>query len=240
MVSSGRPLLNVVSVQGMPIFQQLQMEEALLRAGAENWCLINSGTSPAIVMGMLGNVDEDVARKEIPILRRFSGGGTVVVDEDTVFFTLIVEGHDLQCAMTPVDVMAWTGQLLAPAFIPQMLCVEAQDYVVEGLKVGGNAQSFSRGRVVHHTSFLWSWKEERMDLLTIPKRQPHYRQGRGHGAFCNRLSKYFGSREAFVDALRGCLNASFDCRPGDWRKIGDAMQRPHRKMLQVVGCLVRP
>ena len=28
----------------------------------------------------------------IPLIKRFSGGGTVVVDQDTVFATLVMEG----------------------------------------------------------------------------------------------------------------------------------------------------
>ena len=39
----------------IPILQQLQLEEALLRADSSNWCIINDGTpAPAIVMGISG------------------------------------------------------------------------------------------------------------------------------------------------------------------------------------------
>lgn len=228
------PLLNIMTVQGMPIFQQLKLEEALFRAGSGNWCLINNGTQPAVVMGMLGKVEEDVEGGKLPVIRRFSGGGTVVVDEDTIFFTLILEGQDLQCPKTPSDLMAWSGQLLAPAFMPRKLHVEEQDYVLDGLKIGGNAQSINRRRVVHHTSFLWSWEKERMALLKIPKRQPKYRQNRPHEMFCNRLSRYFASKDELIESLMICLRAQFHCQDGDLVEIEDVMQRPHRKVVHQV------
>ena len=46
---------NILRLRGHPILQQLQLEEALLRADKANWCIINDGTpSPAIVMGISG------------------------------------------------------------------------------------------------------------------------------------------------------------------------------------------
>ena len=47
------PLIRVLRLEGYPILKQLQLEEALLRAGAGNWCLLNDGAHvPAIVLGI--------------------------------------------------------------------------------------------------------------------------------------------------------------------------------------------
>lgn len=52
---AGLPLMKLVKLRGMPILQQLHLEERLLRTSSDNWCLINDGTSsPAIVMGLSG------------------------------------------------------------------------------------------------------------------------------------------------------------------------------------------
>lgn len=52
---AGVPLMRLVRLRGLPILQQLHLEERLLRTSSENWCLINDGTtSPAIVMGLCG------------------------------------------------------------------------------------------------------------------------------------------------------------------------------------------
>ena len=54
------------------------------------------------------------------VIKRFSGGGTVVTDENTIFATVI-----LQAAMLPSDVecyprplMRWSERLYAPVFSP--------------------------------------------------------------------------------------------------------------------------
>ena len=50
-----RPQVRVLRLSGMPILQQLRLEEALLRADAGNWFLLNNGTpEPAVVMGISG------------------------------------------------------------------------------------------------------------------------------------------------------------------------------------------
>jgi lipoate-protein ligase A len=34
-------------------------------------------------------------------------------------------------------------------------------------KIGGNAQTISKGRWVHHTSFLWDFTEKNMQYLKV-------------------------------------------------------------------------
>ena len=49
------PLVRLLRLQGYPILRQLQLEEALLRADAGNWLLLNDGTpGPAVVLGISG------------------------------------------------------------------------------------------------------------------------------------------------------------------------------------------
>lgn len=52
---SRAPLMNLVRLKGTPILEQLHLEERLLRASTDNWCIVNDGTNvPTIVMGMSG------------------------------------------------------------------------------------------------------------------------------------------------------------------------------------------
>jgi hypothetical protein len=51
----GVPLMNLVMLKGVPILQQLHLEERLLRTSSQNWCIINDGTNQStIVMGVSG------------------------------------------------------------------------------------------------------------------------------------------------------------------------------------------
>jgi hypothetical protein len=50
-----RPIVKLLRLARFPILQQLQLEEALLRATKCNWFLINDGTPRhSIVMGISG------------------------------------------------------------------------------------------------------------------------------------------------------------------------------------------
>jgi hypothetical protein len=47
--------VKFLKLAGVPILQQLQLEEALLRATKHSWFLINEGTpQPSVVMGVSG------------------------------------------------------------------------------------------------------------------------------------------------------------------------------------------
>ena len=58
-------------------------------------------------------------RAGMTVVKRFSGGGTVVVDMDTVFATLIFSADalpDVECYPRPI--MRWSESFYAPIFAP--------------------------------------------------------------------------------------------------------------------------
>lgn len=61
------------------------------------------------------------------------------------------------------------------------------DYVIGDKKIGGNAQTITKDRWVHHTSFLWDFTNENMAYLQLPKKRPEYRQNRDHNDFLRKL-----------------------------------------------------
>lgn len=88
--------LNVLNLGGMSILKALHLEEALLRCSKENWFIFNHGHKQRnIVVGFSGKVIELVHTKEahkqnIQTIRRYTGGGTVITDENTMFTTFIM------------------------------------------------------------------------------------------------------------------------------------------------------
>ncbi|PWZ24373.1 hypothetical protein Zm00014a_034362, partial [Zea mays] len=54
------------------------------------------------------------------------------------------------------------------------ICVRMTMHLVTR-KFGGNAQSITKNRWLHHMSFLWDYDVKNMDYLKIPKRAPEYR-----------------------------------------------------------------
>ena len=202
--SSSRNVLHVLRTARLPILAQLHIEEALFRATSNNYLLINDGVeSPAIVLGISGKpealVHEDRAREMgVPMVKRFTGGGTVVVDEDSIMATVIVgggaSGFGLDCF--PRQIMEWTHGLLTTATAAKAataarkrntFSLRENDFTIGSRKIGGNAQAISGDKFLQHTSFLWDYRDDRMALLKTPEKQPAYREQREHGGFVERL-----------------------------------------------------
>ena len=81
--------------------------------------------------------------------------------------------------------MAWSEAFYAPVFGRLLAAggpafgLRENDYCLGAAKVGGNAQALSRGRFVHHTSFLWDYRPDAMALLQHPPKAPEYREVSG-------------------------------------------------------------
>ena len=223
-------VLHVLRTARLPILAQLHIEEALFRSTSNNYLLVNDGVeSPTIVLGISGKPEALVHQDRalamgIPMVKRFTGGGTVVVDEDSIMTSVIIGGgarrFGVECF--PRQIMEWTHGLLtrganvgsgeggqnAPinSETPLAFTLCENDFTVGSRKIGGNAQAISGDKFLQHTSFLWDYKDERMALLKNPEKQPAYRERREHEGFVQRLKRTVGDdidkeRIRFVDGL---------------------------------------
>ncbi len=223
-----KSLIHFIKLPHGNVLDNLHLEEALLRADERQFCLVAHGVQPAIVLGISGKVEECVDRFKakdlgLPLIRRFSGGGTVVVDQGTTFFTLIGSGIRL-----PRELMAFTENLLKPLF-PPFFALKENDYVFHDKKVGGNAQYLGKNRFLHHTSFLFDYSKERMACLKHPPKEPDYRQGREHEEFITTLLPHFPKREMFDEKLEEALKVFFEVRHLSYEEVKDVVKRPHRR-----------
>ncbi|XP_031377275.1 uncharacterized protein LOC116192774 isoform X2 [Punica granatum] len=200
----GLPLMNLVRFKGLPILQQLHLEEELFRTSKENWCIVNDGTNdPTIVMGVSGKPAElleikPVLHDEIPVVRRFTGGGTVIVDQGTIFVTFICN-QDAVPGLQPYPrpIMSWSSLIYDQVFrgIGDFRLRE-NDYVFGDRKFGGNAQSITKRRWLHHTSFLWDY------------------EARQHSEFIWCLKDYL-SRLTFIERTVNALGTHFSLKSVD-------------------------
>lgn len=200
-------IFHVIHLKGISILEQLRLEEKLLREDSRNFCILNEGSSPAIVMGISGKphelIDSEKASKlKFPVIKRFSGGGTVVIDEDTLFVTLVCNKHEFDFPAYPEKIMKWTESVYQPALnIPEFRLKE-NDFVIGNLKCGGNAQYIKKDRWLQHTSFLWNFCPQKMSSLLFPPKTPHYREGRPHTEFLCTLKDYLPSKEYFFESIK--------------------------------------
>lgn len=218
----------------MPIFEQLQIEEGLLRASELNFCLINRGSPRAIVMGISGKAEEHldlpkIKRDRIPVIRRFSGGGTVIVDEHTLFISFLFNKDSLPIHPFPEPILRWSGELYRKSWnIPSFHLVE-NDYAIGHLKCGGNAQYIKKERWLHHTTFLWDYRNENMEYLLLPPKRPKYRESRSHADFLCRLKDYSPSKDALIQKLKDHLENQFLVEEQNHHHL---VIPPHRQAVQ--------
>ncbi|KAK8809641.1 hypothetical protein WA158_000584 [Blastocystis sp. Blastoise] len=237
--------INVLRFKNVSILKQLQLEEALFRNTKENWLIFNQKTNePSIVLGISGKpeklINVDKAKElNLKIIRRFSGGGTVVVDNDTYFCTLILEKASLPGIEYPTALMNWTGQFYKTIFDKlnknAHFGLRENDYVFGNKKCAGNAQSFSQTRMLHHTSFLYDFNDEYMKALKNPEKQPEYRSKRNHNEFLVPLKDYNIQPSDLFQSIEEEISKQFKLNSTiDLQSVSDSMQMEHRKNTKVV------
>ncbi len=203
-----------LELHNQSIAQQLELEERLLRKETASFCLVNSGSCRTIVLGISSQPErllhlERVERDEIAVIRRFSGGGTVIVDEGTLFVTLILSASDLSVPLFPEPILRFGEALYQKSWQIPGFHLRENDYVIGERKCGGNAQYIQRARCLQHTSFLWDYQEQNMDYLLLPEKRPAYRLDRAHGAFLCRLKEYYPERSQLIARLKNALMERF-------------------------------
>lgn len=197
----------------MPIFEQLQLEEALLRTDKRNWCIVNHGSPSAIVMGISGKPEqlinyEKFHENPVPVIKRYSGGGTVFIDPNTYFVTWICN-RDFIPLGNPREILKWSEKIYAPLFGKLPFRVLENDYVIGERKFGGNAQYLRKDRWMLHTSFLWDFDKANMDYLLMPQKIPDYRKKRNHDEFLCKLKDHFPDKEHFVSSVEKYFQTTF-------------------------------
>lgn len=95
------------------------------------------------------------------------------------------------------------------------------DYVFGDRKFGGNAQSITRNRWIHHTSFLWDYSDSNMAYLKLPSRVPQYRLERDHTDFVCKMKDYIG-RSAFIEKTIEAVGTQFMLKELSLDEIDDS------------------
>ena len=223
-----KKVINCVRFNGLNILEQLRYEELLLRNTKDNWFIFNYGTTvPTIVLGLSGKVlelvnIERVREDKIPMVRRYTGGGTVIVDKNTVFSTLIMNSSDAKTQPYPREIMNWSDKHIYQRVFSDLIkekgiqfALREHDYVLNDVKCGGNAQTITKDRWVHHTSFLWDFTLNNMNYLALPKKRPQYRGDRNHNDFLTKLNKHIDNIDTFHLQIVTALSDEYEVKTVD-------------------------
>jgi lipoate-protein ligase A len=168
-----------------------------------------------VVLGFSGERAKEVrpeacAARRIPVLRRVSGGGTVVQGPGVFNYAAVLRpgpAHEASSIRGAHRfVLERIAGVLASLTGESVTIGGDSDLVIAGRKVSGNAQR-RRGRavLVHGTVLLGLDLSVVEELLPVPDRRPEYREGRGHAAFMRNLGL---DREE----MRGLLQEAWQAR----------------------------
>jgi lipoate---protein ligase len=182
--------------------ENLACDEALLDqcddgSGGE---VLRLWESPAhfVVLGFSGELRREVreeacAARNIPVLRRVSGGGTVVQGPGVINYAVVMRPGSAHEASSVRGAHRFVLGKVAGAITSltgeQVRLEGDSDLAIAGRKISGNAQR-RRGRavLVHGTILLGLDLSVVEDVLVLPDRRPEYREGRGHSAFMRNLN----------------------------------------------------
>lgn len=226
--------LHLLLLENYPILEQLRIEEALLRADKRNFCILNMGSEKSIIMGISSKAEELVdlpqaQTKKIPVIRRYSGGGCVIADHNTLFVSFLLAKDLLSLPPFPEPLLRWTEDFYKNAWNISDFSLRENDFVIGEKKCGGNAQYIKKDRSVQHTSFLWDYDPENMNLLHLPKKIPAYRKSRSHAEFLCCLKNHFSDKEDLIERLQLELKKRFEVIPFSLQEADKLLNLPHRK-----------
>ncbi len=169
----------------------------------------------AVVLGAGGSIAIDVneancERDGVPIRRRASGGGTVLLGRGCLVFSLILEYARARELGDVTASYRWILGRIREALTPvaKLEPMGISDLAIDGFKVSGNSQQRKARHLLHHGTLLFDFDLARIGkFLKPPEREPAYREGRDHGAFVTNVS-------ADAATLKRLIAERFEATPG--------------------------
>ena len=177
------------------------------------YCVVLGRSSKATREAQL----EACARGGVPVLRRCSGGSTILAGAGCLMYSVVLSiDTKPQLAMIDSAHQFVMDRLLATVkacgldATREGIC----DLVHNDKKFSGNALRIKKHAVLYHGTLLYSLDIQLLEkLLGKPDREPEYRQGRPHSDFVTNIPV---SRGALVRELRETFQA-FE----DWSQFPD-------------------
>ena len=204
--------------------ENLAFDEALWEAGeAGGPEVLRFWESPLhfVVLGYANRIASEVnlefcQERRLPVLRRVTGGGTVLQGPGCLNYTLVLRlaaaGPTASIPATNLHIMNRHAAALTQALGLPVRRRGDTDLAIGDRKFSGNAQRRGRQALLFHGTFLLGLDFAMVQAaLRAPSRQPEYRQRRDHGEFLMNL----GTDAAVVKAaIRKAWEASGTSRPG--------------------------
>ncbi len=144
-----------------------------------------------VVLGRICKEQEDVkidavCRDGIPVLRRASGGGTVLQGKGCFNYTLVLSKENnsqiIDLHKSYESILGKVMSALKRLDVETIFCPISDLALADNhKKISGNAQKRARKFILHHGTILYDFDLSKIEqYLRIPKDVPEYRQNRSH------------------------------------------------------------
>lgn len=178
--------------------------------------------SLAVVLGAGGRLAQEVDEKaceqdDVPIRRRSSGGGTVLLGRGCLLYSLVLAYARAEELREILSSYRFVLKLIRNALLDTTPGVEfagTSDLCVAGKKFSGNSQQRKRNCLLHHGTVLYDFGIGEIGrYLREPDRQPKYRRGRAHEEFVTNLP-------VAAATLKECIRSAWQTSGplADWPK----------------------
>ncbi len=182
--------------------ENLACDEALLdwaeSGGGHETLRFWESASPFVVVGYANQVATEVnvaacEARRIPILRRCSGGGTVVQGPGCLNYSLVLpitKDGPLHSIATANQFIMRKNRTAIESVLGKPVAIRGHtDLAAAELKFSGNSQRRRQHFLLFHGTFLLNFDLALIgELLRMPSKQPHYRENREHASFLTNLN----------------------------------------------------
>ncbi len=196
----------------------LALDEALLEKAEQGLqpaiLRIWEPESPMVVLGRSSPYELEVNQefckaRKIPVLRRSSGGQSIVTGPGCLMYCLLVsyesQPHTRALDQAHQYVMRQIQDALGKRNI-ETVFQGTCDLTYHGKKFSGNSLRCKRDHFIYHGTLLYDFPLELISgCLGQPARQPEYRENRSHQEFVTNLP---ATRDELVDVLTTAFRAT--------------------------------
>ena len=190
--------------------ENLALDEALLlevEGGVEEVLRVWEWATPVVVLGAGCRLAEEVHEEAceadgVPILRRASGGGTVLCGPGCLLYSLVLRYERAPELAEIRPSYRWILERIGQALgLPGIAQAGISDLTWNERKFSGNAQQRKQHALLHHGTLLYAMDSALVSrYLKPPPRQPDYRSQREHRDFLVNLPF---DADALKQRLRG-------------------------------------
>ena len=170
-----------------------------------------------VVLGRGSRLTDEVDRATcegdgIPILRRVSGGGTVLQGPGCLSYALVLPLNwhpDLANIRSTNRFILERIAAALHGWEPATRFCGISDLAIDGMKISGNAQRRTRNALLFHGTILHGMSADLVArYLKHPSRQPDYRSDRPHQTFLRTIN-------APPQTIKQAIASSWDAEPMD-------------------------